>query len=395
MALDLCDAGECRKGHGHRGRHDAYPTGAWGFLSAMDKRKLQKAGFATPRGGAKGAYQNHVVRSNRVIVPFEHIESVRLEDFEDGYVIRLFPDHYFEAAGRAKRAFLEQGRPRIGDEAFVLYRTHDQLRDLPPPNEWRVRWLELGGELVDRRKPGVVDHGEYVLRIAAHGNNPGRVEGPPQGIFAPEYANAETNFISKCILAWLTAHTVDAPYVAAQADWAEGILEAEGIFDLEEWERLGLIRAGHTACPLCMGLIRYGDLHKQVKFADESALLNAADQVTNATRSTVVNLFHLKPLVYTSIEHVPGNVAWGHATCNTKLGQRRCYSLPELIENGVKVGTVDPSGNVHTFGWSTPNLEMIRAPKGAVWIRISDDHLTGEEQARFLNLLRNGAYRLA
>ena len=391
MALDLCGANGCRRERGHDGPHDARPSRAWAFLGSRDKKKIAKAGFATPRGGAKGAYQNHVVRSNKVIVPFERVDSVPRANFEDGYVIRLFPEQYFETAGGTKAQFLEPGAPRVGDDAFILYRTYEQLRAFPPLDEWEVRWLELDGERVETRKPGVVDHGEYVLRVAKHGDNPKLKEGPPQGIFAPEYADAEANYISQCVLAWLTVRTVDAPYVAAQADLVEAILEQEELFDLEEWERLGLIRAGHTACPLCMRLIRYEELHNQVDFVDENALLNAAAQVVNATRSTVVNLFHLAPLIYSTLEHSARNVAWGHATCNTKLGQRKCYSLPELVEDGVKVGTVDDRGGVRTFGWSAANLEMIRAPGGAVWIRISEDHLAEEEQARFVELLHNGA----
>lgn len=390
MTIDLCGVIGCRKLRGHSKRHDTYPSSAWSFLSTKDIKKITKAGFATPRGGAKGAYQNHVLRSNKVIIPFERLDLVHLDNFEDGYVIRLFPDQYFETAGQIKEEFLELGAPKVGDNAFILYRTHDHLRDFPPLDGWEVRWLELDGNRVESRQPGVVDHGEYVLRIAVHGNNGKREAGPPQGIFAPEYANTEANYISKCVLAWLITHAVDAPYVATQAKWLEAILKAEGIFDLREWERLGLVRAGHTACPLCMGLIRHEDLHRQVDFTEESSLLNAAEQVLNSTRSTVVNLFHLDPLIYSSIEHGPRNVAWGHATCNTKLGQRKIYSLTELIEHGVKVGTIDDNGSVHTFGWSAGNLEMIRAPGGAVWIRISEDHLTQQEQAELFDLLNNG-----
>ena len=178
--------------------------------------------------------------------------------------------------------------------------------------------------------------------------------------------------------------------MAAQAEWLQAILEAEGLLDETEWGRLGLIRAGHTVCPLCMGLIRYEELHRQVEFKDENSLLNAGEQVFDATRSTVVNLFHLDPLVYSRIEHGPWNVAWGHATCNTKLGQRKCFSLQELIESGSKVGTVSDDGNVKTFGWSSRNLEMIRSPRGAVWIRVNEDHLTEEEQGELLDLLNTG-----
>lgn len=391
MTVKLCGLDGCRKERGHTGAHDPRPSQAWAFLESNDRKKIDKAGFATPRGGQKGAYQNHVLRSNRVIVPFEHLQSAPLGDFENGYVVRLFPDQYFRKAGKLKKKFKGPDAPvTVGEDAFILYRTHSQYDEFPPLAGWKLRWLELDGKEVSKRRPGVVDHGDYVLRIAARGNLAGRVEGPPQGIFAPEYANAEANYLTKCVLAWLTVHTLDAPYVAAQAKLLEAILEAEGLLSTVEWERLGLIRAGHTACPLCMGLIRYDELHNQVEFEDESALSNAGEQVFDATRSTVVNLFHLAPLVYSSIEHGPTNVAWGHATCNTKLGQRKCHSLRELIESGAKVGTVDGTGSIRTFGWSSENLEMIRSPMGAVWIRVSEDRLTEDEQGELLDLLKTG-----
>ncbi len=390
MTVNLCGYNGCRKERRHAGPHDPHPSQAWAFLRDVDRNKITKAGFATPRGGQKGAYQNHVLRSNTVIVPYEHLKAVPLDDFQNGYVIRLFPEQYFKKAGKVKKAFKKSGAPVVGEDAFILYRTHSQFDELPPLADWQLRWLEMDGERVSKRKPGAVDYGEYVLRIAARGSKPRRVEGPPQGIFAPEYANAEANYMAKCVLAWLTVHTVDGPYVAAQAAWLAAILQDEGLLDINEWARLGLIRAGHTACPLCMGLIRYEELHNQVEFDDENSLLNASEQVFDATRSTVVNLFHLDPLVYSKIEHGPRNVAWGHATCNTKLGQRKCYSLHELIEDGTKVGAVDDDGNVQTFGWSSSNLEMIRSPRGAVWIRVSEDRLTEEEQGDLFDLLNEG-----
>ena len=131
--------------------------------------------------------------------------------------------------------------------------------------------------------------------------------------------------------------------------------------------------------------IRYSELHDQISFADEASLLNASEQVVNATRSTVVNLFHMAPLTYSDIEHIPQNVAWGHAICNTKLGQRKCYSLFELMADGSKVGIVDGEGVISTFGWISKNLEIIRSPVGAVWIRIVEDHFSPEDQAALLD----------
>lgn len=393
--MTLCGEQNCRKllKQGktkllkHSGDHDSYPSSPWAFMGTKDKDKLSKAGFATPRGGAKGAYQNHVLRSNKVIIPFERLEQAPLAKYQDGYVIRLFPDQYFDGPGQVKQAFSQPNAPQIGTDAFVLYRTHDQLANFPPLSGWNVRSLSLNGLPVTDRVAGALDAGEYVLRIAAHGSTESRSEGPPQGIFAPEYATENTNYLAKCVLAWLTAHTVDSPYVAAQALHLEEILQDAGIFQPREWEAMGLLRSGHTTCPLCMRHIRYSELHDQVSFADEASLLNASEQVENATRSTIVNLFHMVPLTYSDIEHIPQNVAWGHAICNTKLGQRRCHPLSELMESGAKVGVVDGEGTIATFGWISRNLEMIRSPAGAVWIRIVEDHLSPEDQAALIDFL--------
>jgi hypothetical protein len=354
-----------------------YPTRAWDFLSEKDKKKIVKAGFATPRGGEKGAYQNHVDRSNKVIIPFERLAGANLENFCDGYVIRLFPDQYFAGSHTVRQEFPANGVV-VGENAFVLYRTYDQWRDLPPLVGWQIRRIEHEGSVVTRRSAEAVDRGHYVRRIAAHGNRPEIVEGPPQGIFAPEYCDQESNFLSKALLAWLVTRTVDSPYLSVQGEWLESILLAEGILDFEEFERRGLTRNGLTNCPLCLKQIRYSELNDTISFSEEEALLNAGAQVLNATRSTIVNLFHVQPLTYSDVCHNAQNVAWGHAICNTKLGQRRCVSLHELEEIGIKVGTFR-DGQFHTFAWASQSFEMLRSPRGAVWIMITSDHLTAED----------------
>jgi hypothetical protein len=76
---NVCGDQGCRRIAGHQGFHDKTPTEAWSFLNAKDQNKLTKAGFATPRSGAKGGYQNHVLRSGNVIIPFERLGSVPLK----------------------------------------------------------------------------------------------------------------------------------------------------------------------------------------------------------------------------------------------------------------------------------------------------------------------------
>jgi hypothetical protein len=377
MPIYICGEAGCRRLRGHSGPHNPYPTQAWSFLSDRDRKKLSKAGFATPRGGAKGAYQNHVNRNSKVIVPFEHLRGLNLEHFQDGYIIRLYPDQFFSGRHQIRPEF-ELSEIIIGENAFVLYRTHDQYRELPPLPEWEVRYLTRNGERVDNRGSGAIDHGHYVLRIATHGNSAEVIEGPPQGIFAPEYCNEESNFLSKCLLAWLITKTIDSNYVSTQGSWLAAILEFEGILDVDAFERRGLTRNGLSNCPLCLRQIRYSELHDPISFSEEDSLLNAGTQIINATRSTIVNLFHIQPVTYTDVCHNARNVAWGHATCNTKLGQRRCFSVAELEDVGIKIAAIR-NGRIETFAWASNSYEMLRSPNGAVWIRINNDHLSGDE----------------
>lgn len=373
----LCGINGCRLLLEHVGEHNPYPSSAWNFMCTKDRKKLDKAGFATPRGGAKGAYQNHVVRSNRVIIPYERLSFIRFPEYpeyKDGYVIRLYPEQYFESSGVPKSKFLEGEESQIvvGENAFILYRTHRGFENFPPLPTWSVCHLEKDGMSSKKRGKGIMDVGHYVLRIPTSSGKNACFKGVPQGMFAPEYADQETNFLCKCVLAWLMTQTIGSPYVTNQARHLQTILHQEGLLDVSNYEYKGVIRHGLSSCPLCLRFIRYQELHASATYEDDLSFGNAAGQVEGAIRSTIVNLFHIEPLVYDQITHIPSNVAWGHHSCNTRLGQRRCRSLAELIELDLKVGIIRPEG-IETFGWISDDYDMIRSPLGSVWIRISDD----------------------
>ena len=381
MPAELCGHEGCRRLQGHASGHDRHPSEAWGFFASRDRNKLSKAGFATPRGGAKGAYQNHVSRSNKVIVPYERLAEADLNLYSDGWVVRLLPEQYFESPGVPRPEFTGAAPTVVvGENAFILYRTHASMAEFPPPDDWEVRSLARDGVPVDNRGRAVDDHGHYVVRLSNEGpDRPAQSEGPPQGIFAPEYSNEETNYLSKCVLAWLTVLSFNSPYTTAQATHLRAILGSEGLADFGEYETRGAIRHGLAACPLCLRVVHYEQLHSTISFDEEAGLLNAGVQVEGATRSTEVNLFHLIPLVYGSLQHSPSFVAWGHAHCNTRLGQRRCYSLTELQEMQLKVGVLREEG-IETIGWISEDYKMIRSALGAVWVQLSDD-MSPEEEA--------------
>lgn len=283
----LCGQEGCRLLSGHTGGHNRYPVSAWGFMGDKDQDKLDKAGYATPRGGAKGAYQNHVVRSNRVIVPYERKDVAPLDKLTDGYVFRLFPEQYFQSAGNPKAEFLgPKAQVKVGKNAFVLYGSHASYKNLPPIKTWRLRrLLKNGKEVKERRGNDIKDDGHYVLRIPKLGKKAKEHSGPPQGIFAPEYADENTNFLSRCVLAWLIIHTVKSPYTTTQGAHLKAILSAEKLRTDEIWESRGVFRHGLTACPLCTRFISYNQLHEMLSLDDEDALENAGFQVEGATRS--------------------------------------------------------------------------------------------------------------
>lgn len=376
--MELCKVNGCRCLKNHTGSHNLFPTSAWSFFNQKDKKKINKAGFATPRGGAKGAYQNHVTRNNKVIIPYERYDAESTELYKDGFVVRLFPEQYFKSANTPKANFLSDDSPiKVGVNAFVLYRSWSLYTQFPPLEDWQVRGLSHNGLSIQKRKAGAFDTGHYVLRLPTLSPNAERNEGPPQGIFAGEYADEETNYLSKCMLALLIIETVGSPYTSRQAEYLKLILQDEGLLDYELLQRNGTMRLNHTSCPLCQKLIKYHELHATISFEESDALANATNQVEGATRSTIVNLFHIKPLLYHSLTHIPLNIGWGHAICNTYLAQRACLSQAELIDMGLKVGIIHED-HVESFGWISPDHKFIRSPNGAVWIQISND-MSSEE----------------
>ena len=373
---ELCDHPNCNLMKGHKGAHKFVVKKSWeDFFNKTDIDKINKAGYSTPRGGAKGAYQNHVYRNGRVIIPYEKLGIVDLSNYKDGYIISIFPQQYFKEKWVVKDEFLNNDDIIVGQNAFILYRTYDDFEKYPPLDSWNLRSLvkkdkKTGGFIATKRRgKGVEDRGEYVLRLPPRKIGEKSVEkGAPQGIFAPEYADENTNFLCQAVLAWLIINTLDSPYDKNKFEHLKLILDRYDLLDSSHYAEGYIMVDGVTCCPLCNKKINYKELSEQISFEDEEGLSNSTIQIEGATRSTKVNLFHMVPLCYETLENVPKQVAWGHATCNTRLGQRRCYSYKE-----VKMGKRLVAEDGETLGYATNDLKFIRSKNGNVWIKISSD----------------------
>lgn len=334
----------------------------WSFMADRDRKKLAKAGFATPRGGGKNAYQNHVSRANRVIVPYERLTDLNLAAFDDGYVVRLLPDQAFRERN-VLNPTLDAADIEIGRNAFVLYRTRSAYnRDYPPLDSWTPRGLSSGSVVRGR---GIPDTGEYVVRLS----NPKEEEGLPQGIFAPEYANSADNLLAQAFLAFLVGKLEGQPYESTDYRVLEEFLKAAdpSLLDAGRLEADGIVVEDQARCPLCQRRLLYQELHGMLDLTEATGLANAGVQVVGTTRSTIVNLFHMEPLLYaTDLRHKAKHVAWGHAVCNTLLGQRACISLRETIEQGFRL--LRETGEV--WGHSSRDESMLRSDDRGVWARL-------------------------
>ena len=376
---DLCNNPDCNLLAHHSGAHSFVCKKAWeSVFNADDINKIQKAGYCTPRGGAKGGYQNHVNRNSKVIIPYEKLNEVTLSNYKDGYVIRLYPSQYFSERFTVRDEFIDNENVIVGENAFVLYRTYEDFEGLPPLSDWQIRSILKYDKEKDEycipsnnRRGKILDCGHYLLRLSNSGTNQrkNRFEGPPQGIFAPEYSDYKTNFLCQAVLAWLIVKTEDSPYNEADFGHLKAILQKHNLLNSPHYEKDYIMHNGVTTCPLCQQTIKHSDLNELISFNDEEGLENSTEQV-GSTRSTKVNLFHMVPLRYSSLENIPTQVSWGHATCNTRLGQRQCFSFYDLQLTGKAVKINEGQGQ-RLLGYSNSAENFIRSQNGNVWIRIS------------------------
>lgn len=377
--ITLCSNPQCNLLAHHHGKHSFVYKKAWEqYFNDDDKNKIQKAGYCTPRGGAKGGYQNHVNRNSKVIIPYEKLTEVNLDNYKDGYVIRVFPSQYFSDRYEVKEEFVNNSSVVIGENAFILYRTYEDYESLPPLPDWEIRSiLKYDKEKQEycipseNRRGDIIDCGHYLLRISNSGTNKKQnlFKGPAQGIFAPEYADANTNFLCQAVLAWLIIKTEGSPYSESDFEHLKAILEKHNLLNSPHFENDYIIHNGVTTCPLCQRIIKHSELNELISFDDEEGLENSTEQV-GSTRSTKVNLFHMVPLCYSSLENIPTQVSWGHATCNTRLGQRQCFSYHDLLMTEIEVG-INEGTTQRLLGYANAAKNFIRSGNGDVWIRIS------------------------
>jgi len=210
---------------------------------------------------------------------------------------------------------------------------------------------------VARRNIDGEDFGHYLARIPR-----GLTAGIQQGIFAPEYVGRKENYACQILLTYLTYKTVGQK-ADANFEHVQLILEELKLLDVESFKLKGILNSSEeTSCPLCMRPIESSELHEAIDPSQVPGLANSGVQLAE-TRSTLVNLYHLQPLLYDRIlGHTSRNIAWGHAHCNTFLAQRKSYSLDELKVTGKVISSKLYSDESGVF---------IRSEDNRAWVSVT------------------------
>lgn len=377
LCLQKTDGAKCLKQKGHLGACHRFPS-VWTDIDHdpgdKTRKKIIKAGFATPRGGDKGGYQNHVSRSSRVIIPFEHASRVDFANYEQGAVVRLtVPQAAILIAGNElyeSREYLEIELENERQRAFVLYRSQEELSVLPIKKKWIPCGHRIDGVESARRSSSGEDYGHYLARIPR-----GLKTGIQQGIFAPEYVGKQENYLCQVFLTFLAYKTIGQPS-DSNLSHVEEILNEFNVLDLDRLMMRAILSDKHeTICPLCMRPIESHELHEAIDPSQVPGLANSGVQLAE-TRSTLVNLFHLEPLLYEKVlGHNVENVAWGHAHCNTLLAQRKSHSLNELRALG---STVDED-----LYWNS-DRSFIRSSNHRAWVAVTPIEFHDESFTAYL-----------
>lgn len=311
----LCQKDGCAMLKGHKGSCNRYPLSA---LSNLPKEIVKKIDKTSMTRGAQPyervPFENRVRRWNRAVVPFAFRKARPGAGYENGYVIIVRPEEYFDAATKQKK----QNFPNdvaVGNNAFVYYDNRKHWNDYPPDKYgWQPCRVLLEGREVKKRTNGVTDEGHILARVPAT-TTPGPegeriVQGMPQGIRFFEYASQEETWKTMMQLAFLAWKSVDIDEYSSGSMpmQLESILQHYDLANIPKLESIGAVRKGVTCCPLCLEQIKALDLIERVP-------QTAGREVVDLT-ITKANLFHSDALVPGAFNHRVYGVAWGHYHCN-------------------------------------------------------------------------------
>lgn len=107
----------------------AYDVFPYALKKKLDKTKEARTG--------KGIYKRRNSRNYRVIMSYStfvrlsEIGENELDKYENGYIVRIQPQQYFEGGVK------DDNRIVLGKNAFIYYKSIHDYRQYPPKEEWK------------------------------------------------------------------------------------------------------------------------------------------------------------------------------------------------------------------------------------------------------------------
>lgn len=316
-------------------------------LENLPEEVVRKIGKTSMTRGAQPydrvPYQNRVRRWNRAVVPFKFRHASPVGGFENGYVIMVRPEEYFDPHTKQKRKDFPD-EVMIGENAFIYYDNRKDWNDYPPDKyDWEPCRILLDGKVVKRRIAGIVDKGHFLARAPAT-TTPGSegekiVEGMPQGIRFFEYASQDETWKTMMQLAYLAWKSEDIEKYSTgnMPLHLNSILEYYKLNDNKKLESNGAMKDGVTCCPLCREPINALELIEKVAQVPGREVVDLT--ITKA------NLFHLDALTPGKFNHKVYKVAWGHYHCNIVTIDKGVEETLKWMEKVlINAGRISPSG---------------------------------------------------
>ncbi len=285
-------------------------------LPKLLDRKIYKTG-QTRGADDDQIFQNRVGRNSTVLIPFavwDQIENIRSVPYENGYIVLVPPQDYFDVYGKDLSAHGLQ----LGVNALVYYeRREDWLRHKPDDHGFTPplsRKDPLGGHFAARIANTTSNADE---RINVGFTTTG-LKGA--GIRLYEYADTTNLGTTRAQLEAVFWHAVDAEEKMLTAGMSieeierrrTAVLEKAISFGLLDYDKLEEVRIlnrdRELVCPLCLEPISAAGFL--------SRLPQASGRERHDLTVTEINLFHIEELAYGKFNHRPYNLGWGHHHCN-------------------------------------------------------------------------------
>lgn len=324
-------------------------------LPKLLDRKIYKTG-QTRGADDDEIFQNRVSRTSTALIPLQiwitHFHNqINPSYFENGYIVLLSPDIYFESYQGSPDALNNIGLS-LGTNALLFYETRQQWLNFPPEN---YNWVPA----TSRTSPL---NGQFVARISAttalnegakinHGFTTTANKGA--GIRVYEYANALA--LQHCrwqleAVFWLCSDSrqvaIDNGMTEAQAIAREahilGLAEENGLLDFDSLRGMRIVNEQHHAiCPLCLEPLGASGFFSRMEQAEGREVLDLT--------ITQLNLFHIEELRMGVFNHRPYNLGWGHHHCNVVVKDAGIDATLEwmkiVLQRNIAAGYIPPLNN--------------------------------------------------